>query len=198
MTQAAADPRPQLAASLDQFERLVLALQPDDLARPTPCDDYDVRMLVAHVVAVLRKLTVVKDHADMTRVADPADDVRDREREAFHLARREFDQAWRQAPESELAADYSLAWGTMTGTELLDAYTHEFTAHAWDLAEAIGRGELDPGLAEAAIAWFAENVSPGERGEGKPFGAQVPVPDGADAYSRLAGLVGREAARKPS
>ena len=75
---------------------------------------------------------------------------------------------------------------------MLDAYTHEFTVHAWDLAQATDRGDdLDPGLAETALDWFTRNLTAEDRGEGGPFAPAVPVPDTADVYLRLAGHVGR-------
>lgn len=186
------DPRPLLTAALDQLDRQVAAFGPGELSRPTPCDDFDVAKLLAHLTAVLRKLTLVRGGGDMTTVPDPAIDVAGHEADALRRARIDFEAAWLPADDAELAADYTLAWGTMTGTELLDAYTHEFTAHAWDLAQAHGNApDLDPALAEAALDWFGSNVSPDGRGEGGPFGSPIPVADEADAYTRLAGYLGR-------
>ncbi len=185
------DPRPQLAASLDQVEREVDAIRPDDWSRATPCAAYDVRTLLAHLVAVLRKLTVVRDGRDMTGVADPADDLDSDEREFFRRARAALDGAWDS--ETALDARYVLPWGAMTGRELLDAYAHEFTVHAWDLSRATGGAHpLDPDLAEAALDWYRRHV-PAEGRDGGPFGPPVPVPDDADAYVRLAAYVGRSA-----
>lgn len=44
------DPRPQLGATLDQTQRQVGAIEPADLGGPTPCAEYDVRTLLAHLV----------------------------------------------------------------------------------------------------------------------------------------------------
>lgn len=186
------DPRPTFAASLNQVEHQVDALEPEDMDRPTPCEEYDVRTLIAHLVAVLRKLEVVRHGGDMRQVPDPAVEVDGDAVAALRRARTALDEAWVEA--AALDPEYSVAWGTMTGCELLDAYTHEFTVHAWDLAQASGRGpELDPTLAEAAIEWFSSNVPADDRSdEGGPFGPVVPVASGADEYTRLAGFVGRQ------
>lgn len=193
MPNTTVDPRPQLAAALDQVQRQVQALTPEELALGTPCDAFDVRTLVAHLIAVLRKLTAAKAHEATTQVADPATDVGGDEHEAFLRARQDLDHAWGQASQDELDAYYAMAWGEMSGVELLDAYAHEFTVHAWDLVQATGRdADLDPALAEAALAWFTENVGADGRGDGGPFGAPVPVPEGSDPYTRLAGYVGRD------
>lgn len=193
----ATDPRPQLAAALNQLERQIVATEPGDLGRPTPCAAYDVRLLLAHLVAVLRKLTVVAHGGDTTRVADPADDLTGDLTEAFRRARADLERVW--APDSGLDASYTLPWGAMTGRQLLDAYAHEFTVHAWDLVRATGRdGDLDNGLAEAALDWFAANITAEDRGEGGPFAEPVAVSDDADPYTRLAAYVGRSPAALPA
>ncbi len=64
--------------------------------------------------------------------------------------------------------------------------------HAWDLARAIGADErLDPELVDACAAWFAP-VEEAYRGAGAIAG-RPPVPDGADAQTRLLAMFGRRA-----
>lgn len=184
------DPRPQLRAALDQTQRQVDTLQPNQMDLPTPCAEFDVKTLVAHLVAVLRKLTAVGRGGDMMRVADPADVAVGECADAFRDARSEFEQVW--AVDDKLAENFTLVWGKMTGLELLDAYTHEFTVHAWDLDQATGRGsELDPALAEAALNWYSRTIGEAGRVEGGPFAPAVPVAADADVHTRLAGFVGR-------
>ncbi|MFJ2770052.1 TIGR03086 family metal-binding protein [Streptomyces sp. NPDC087300] len=184
------DPRPQLSVALDQAERQFGAVGSEDLGRATPCDDYDVRTLLAHVVAVLRKLTAVGRGEEAGAVVDPATDVVDGWVEAFRVERAVFEQVW--SDDAALAKNCTVPWGTMSGRELLDAYTHEFTVHSWDLAFASGRpDDLDPVLAQAALDWFIANEPGDTRGVGGPFGPIVEVEAAADVYTRLAGYVGR-------
>lgn len=146
--------------------------------------------LLAHVVAVLRKLAAVGRGDDMSAVTDPADDITDGWPDEFRRARRDLEQVW--APDAMLGKSHTLSWGTMTGRELIDAYAHEFTVHAWDLARVTGRvNDLDPVLAEVALDWFTRNVPAAARSDDGPFGPVVEVADDADAYTRLAGYVGR-------
>src|SRR5262245_24319458 len=60
---ADADPRPLLHRTADQAVRLLTALQPGDLDRPTPCAGFDVRAIGGHVVSVLRGITLVASGA---------------------------------------------------------------------------------------------------------------------------------------
>ena len=188
-TTGRADPRPRLSRALDQTRHQVDALGRDDLGRPTPCTDYDVRTLLAHVIAVLRKLTVVGRGEDLGAVADPATDVTGEWGDEFRRTWDRFEQVW--SDDSALDRSYAMPWASMSGRELLDAYAHEFTVRSWDLARVTGRvDDLDPGLAEAALSWFADNVPADSRDDGH-FGPVVEVPADADVYTRLAGYVGR-------
>lgn len=187
---ATPDPRPRLNAALDQTEHQISALRNADLDLPTPCAEYDLRTLLAHLVGVLRKLTSLGNGEGMTHVRDPADDHTDDWGGTFRSARADLEQVW--TPDSALGESYALPWASLTGYELLEAYTHEFTVHAWDLSRVTDRGnELDPVLAEAALDWFTRNLTAEDRGEGGPFGPAVAVAADADVYLRLAAHVGR-------
>ncbi|MCT2582482.1 TIGR03086 family metal-binding protein [Actinophytocola gossypii] len=188
MTQT--DPRPRLRAALDQTEHQINAVGHADLGLPTPCAEYDLRTLLAHLVAVLRKLTALGNGEGTADVPDPADDHTDDWGETFRGARAELEQVW--TSDSALGKSYRLPWATLSGQELLAAYTHEFTVHSWDLARVTGRSaDLDPVLAEVALDWFTHNLTAEDRGEGGQFGPVTPVADDADVYLRLAGFVGR-------
>jgi uncharacterized protein (TIGR03086 family) len=187
---ATPDPRPRLSAALDQTEHQINAIGNADLGLPTPCAEYDLRTLLAHLVAVLRKLTSLGNGEGMTHVKDPADDHPDHWGETFRSARADLEQVW--TPDSALGKTYTLPWATLTGHELLEAYTHEFTVHAWDLSRVTDRAnDLDPVLAEAALDWFTRNLTAEDRSEGGPFAPAVEVAADADVYLRLAAYVGR-------
>lgn len=189
-TAGSADPRPQLSSALDQTQRQVDALNADDLGRPTPCADYDVRTLLAHLIAVLRKLTAAGRGEDASAVADPVTDITGGWNDEFRRARTGFEQVW--SSDAVLDMNCTLPWATMPGRDVLDAYTHEFTIHSWDLARAVGRvNDLDPFLAEAALDWFTKHVPAESRSDNGPFGPVVEVGADADIYTRLAGYAGR-------
>ncbi|OZM72181.1 TIGR03086 family protein [Amycolatopsis antarctica] len=187
---ATTDPRPHLSAALDQTEHQIDAIGNADLGLPTPCAEYDLRTLLAHLVAVLRKLTSLGNGEDMAQVKDPAEDRTEHWGDTFRGARADLEQVW--TPASALGKSYALPWATLTGYELLEAYTHEFTVHAWDLSRVTGRGDdLDPVLAEAALDWFTRNLTTEDHREGGPFAPAVAVAADADVYLRLAAHAGR-------
>lgn len=185
------DPRPLFARALDQTEQQVAAVRPDELSNPTPCADYDVRALLGHVVAVLHKIARVGAGADVRDVPDVIDGIDDDGwAGAVARARGEVERVW--ADDKALDHLVTLPWATLPGRVVLDAYTHEFTVHSWDLAHATDRvAELDPDLAALALDAFPKFAPPEERSGQGPFGPAVPVPDDADVYTRLAAYLGR-------
>lgn len=184
------DPRPRLSSALDQTQRQVDALSTDHLSRPTPCSDYNGATLLAHIIAVLRKLTAVGQGEAASSVADPATDITGHWGDEFRRARTNFEQVW--SADAALDKSCTLPWATMSGREVLDAYTHEFTVHSWDLAQVTDRvNDLDPDLAKAALDWYMNHVPANSRSNDGPFGPPVKVDADADIYTRLAGYVGR-------
>jgi len=80
--------------------------------------------------------------------------------------------------------------GELPATWALGQDTSDLVVHAWDVARATGStDELEPELAEAALAWGRQNLKPELRAQA--FGPEVPVPEGAAVYDRLAGFFGR-------
>ena len=74
-----------------------------------------------------------------------------------------------------------------------DQQIAELAMHDWDLARATGQpAELEPALADHALRWSRGMLRPEFRGPGKAFGVELPVPDDAPAYERLAGWFGRD------
>jgi uncharacterized protein (TIGR03086 family) len=189
--QPVGDPRQLFARSLDQTEKLVGAVSPDELSNRTPCADYDVRALLGHVVAVLHKIARVGAGADVRDAPDVIVGIDDDGwAGAISRARGEVERVW--ADDEALDGMVTLPWATLPGRAVLDAYTHEFTVHSWDLAHATDRlAELDPDLAVQALDAFPKFAPPEARsGEGQ-FGPVVPAPDDADVYTRLAAYLGR-------
>ncbi|MBB5939033.1 TIGR03086 family metal-binding protein [Streptomyces zagrosensis] len=188
----ARDPRPIFAQALDQAGKQVAAVSPDELSNRTPCADYDVRALLGHVVSVLHKLARVGTGGDARDVPDVIDGIADDGwASAFTRARSEVERVW--ADDERLDRMVELPWATLPGRHALEAYTHEFTAHSWDLAHATRRlAELDPDLAAQALEAFSTFAPPEERSEQGPFSPVVPVPDDADMYTRLAAYLGRQ------
>ena len=137
----------------------------DDWDAPTPCNEWDARALVEHVIGFHEVLLLqpngIKAH-------------RPREGPAARW------RATQDAMFAEVGDD----------TPILAALTTDVLVHTWDLATATG---LDPSLDLDLVAAAYESVRGAElpRASGM-FGAEVAVGEGAPIVERLVAYSGRD------
>jgi uncharacterized protein (TIGR03086 family) len=170
-----------LHRALDQTGVAIERITPEQHGLPTPCEGWDVTTLVTHVTGGL------DNTISMTRGEQPD---------------------WKTAF-PPLGDDWAAAFRTKAGTLLntwhtadaaqrphIEMQIAEHAVHTWDIARATGMpdADLDPAIAEHALAWSREALKPEWRGAGGggAFGDEVPVPDDAPVYDRLAGWFGRD------
>jgi uncharacterized protein (TIGR03086 family) len=85
-----------------------------------------------------------------------------------------------------------LSYGDRTAEEYLTEVGADVLVHTWDLARALGGDERLPAdLVDRVAEWFPA-AEEAWRGAGV-IAARVPVPDGADAQTRLLAMFGRDA-----
>jgi uncharacterized protein (TIGR03086 family) len=183
------DPRALFVRALDQTQQLVDTTGPDDLVLPTPCDEYDVRTLLGHLLTVVARIDLALNGGDpltIPVVTTGVDDVP----AAWKERRVALDATL--ADDAVLGRTCRLPWGTLPGAAAIAAYTGELTTHSWDLAKATGRlDELDDALATQVLPMVRQFVPAEQRGGHVPFAPVVPVADDAAPYDQLAGWQGR-------
>ncbi|MFI9048174.1 TIGR03086 family metal-binding protein [Streptomyces sp. NPDC053427] len=185
------DPRPQFLKALDQLENLLSDLDPALLGRSTPCDAYDLRGLLSHVVGAVHRVAYIGEGGRGMDVPAAAGVIADTDwAGALGRARVRAAAAW--ADDDKLDREFEVPWGVCAGRIALGGYVMESVTHTWDIAQVIApEAELDEELAHMAFT-IAQKVLPAEpRGGRIPFAAVRPVPDDADIYLRLAGWLGR-------
>jgi uncharacterized protein (TIGR03086 family) len=184
------DPRPMLARALDQTQRMIDTIGPDDLDLPTPCPEYDVRTLLGHLMTVVGRINLALtggNPLDLPTVTTGVDD---------------FPGTWKErrttldatlANDAVLTQICKLPWGTLPGAAAIAAYTGELTTHSWDLAKATDRlGLLDDGLAEHCLPLVRQFIPAEPRGGHIPFGPVVAVADDASPYDQFVAWQGRK------
>lgn len=148
--------------------------------RPSPCAEWDARGVVEHVIGFHDVLLLVPLDAKPHRPkGDPA--------ARWAVTATAIGTAVRAvsgdpAPGSGGAPDLG---------RLLPVLTADVLVHTWDLARAVG---VDPGLDLGLCAISYEVVRPNDeqiRHSGM-FGPAVPVPDDADAGTKLVAFLGRD------
>ncbi|WP_370288899.1 TIGR03086 family metal-binding protein [Nocardioides sp.] len=187
-TTAVPDLRPVLLHALDVATPIVTLAAATDLDGPTPCDDYDLRTLLGHCLTVVDRIRVVTGGGHFSEV--PQVTVVDDERivEAWTTA---VDRLATALPSVDLASLVTAPFGVLPAGAVLGSYIGEVAVHSWDLAAAIGRRDLLDGALAAPLLPSAQARIPEQGRDQMPFGAVVPVPDGADDYDRLVAWFGR-------
>ena len=166
-----------LSRALDQAGDVLTAVHPDQLSLPTPCNDWSVERLVAHLVAAPHRClaTVKGEHPDWSQLPPP---IGTDWAAVFRSAADDLIHAWHEK-------------GDHADTRTVDWQTAEIAVHTWDLARATGQTTpLDEEVAERALAFMSSGLE--EEDRGRDFAGEVPVHDDAPAYHRLAAFAGRE------
>lgn len=182
MTETAAARFRRLSAA---FAAKLREVPPDGWDAPTPCAGWNVRDLVAHLVAMAEvHLTRVGRHPR------PGPDVADDPLGAF-LDIHDQVQADLDDP-VRAAATFDGRFGRWTFTEAIDrAVSLDLVVHGWDLARATGQDErIDP--ADIAHVWAVVDLV-GEEALRFGFGPAVEPPPDADEQARLLAHLGRSA-----
>jgi uncharacterized protein (TIGR03086 family) len=202
------DPRPILDRAIATCGAVIAGVRPEQLTKPTPCTDMDVRALLAHLVGVLDRVAVLGNGGNPFAVGDIAV-ADDRWPDAWREAGRRAADAW--SDDSVLERPMALPWIEGSGAEVLASYFSELTVHTWDLATATGQQpDWDDAVVAAAFD-AARRILPAEnrralyeqvsaaRGFDEvavPFAEAVPISEDAPAIDRLVAWNGRDPLRR--
>jgi uncharacterized protein (TIGR03086 family) len=176
-----------------EFEKRLVLIEPTQWSLPTPCDGWDVRKLVNHVVAGnnMSVALLLGAPASAASKLNRADALGSDPIGAFRRSADDIESTFRE--EGILDKDVvHHPGGDIPAAQLLNYRIADYGLHSWDLARAIGADEtLPPGLVGAlwdALAPIAEYIQhTGVYGEG-PSGD---VRDDAPLQLRLLDVSGR-------
>ena len=166
-----------LHRGLDQATSLLGSVGDDDLSNPTPCEDWTTAELGDHLAAAPGRFAQMLRGEEVDWSA-PNPRVGSARAETFRAGADDLIGTWRGLGDAD--APMGPDW-----------QTSEVAVHTYDLATALGHptAELDPEVAERALAFMQANLTPDNRGA--VFRPEQSAPDGADAYQRLAAFAGR-------
>ncbi len=180
-----------LVAAADEFGRRLRLVGEADFTLPTPCSDWDVRYLTAHVIGGNRFAVHVLDGMKATAAIEQIMSTPQLGDDAV--------AAWAStcaAQAEAFSADAALhrqidhPLGPISGRQFLDLRVFDITLHAWDLARSIGADErLDPELVDVVL----NIVRNGPPGMGFGIAALGQVTDTASQQATLLDLTGRPA-----
>jgi uncharacterized protein (TIGR03086 family) len=183
------DPRTAFAHAVSLAGTVLAGVSRDQFELPTPCDEFDVRGLCAHLVGILPLLADVGRGADAQTVARA--DIPDGDfLGTWAAAGRDVQEVW--GDRDILDRAMKLSWTTLPGSVTMAIYTAEITVHTWDLATATGqRPQWDDAVVTTALATMQRALPADWRSEEVPFARVVPVADDAPLIDQLVAWTGR-------
>jgi uncharacterized protein (TIGR03086 family) len=180
----------------EAFERKIAAVRPDQWSNQSPCEHWNARDVVDHIVSL---------HGYMLRPLDrgpsPAPSVQDDPLGAFKAARADIEDVLDDPALAGVECDTPN--GRMTVARQIDeVVSDDLPMHGWDLAKATGQDDTIE-REDLERLWSVTNAippelmekyrTPGAFGPGvEVFGPEVRVPDDAPLQDRLLGLIGRD------
>ena len=182
----------------DAFEAKVAAVPPDQWSNQSPCEAWDARGVVAHIVSM---------HGYMLgpagRGLSPAPSVEEDPLGAFTAARADVEAVLDDPTLAAIECDTPNGRTTVE-QQVDEVVSDDMVLHGWDLARATGQDDtMAPDDVErlwsVTIAIPADVMekyrTPGAFGPGvEVYGPEVKVSEDAPLQDRLLGLIGRDPA----
>jgi uncharacterized protein (TIGR03086 family) len=172
--------------TLGVLQRVLHTIAADDMARQTPCTEFDVSQLTEHLLKSITGLGGMVGAEIPER--DESDSV---ERQVVAAARPALDFWHRRG----LDGNVSFGQGEMPAKGACGIFSIEFLVHAWDYAVAVGHEVNAPEpLSEYVLGLAHKVIRPELRGSAG-FDDPVNVPEDAAALDQLVAFTGRNPAR---
>ena len=202
------DPRAVFGRAHATARTVLDGIGADQFGAPTPCDEFDVRALAGHLLAVAQRVRNVGPGREPV-LGPRGRRGRGRRRLGRGLGPspvRRSAEAW--ADDATLERMVELPWATLPGSATLIMWSNELSVHTWDLATATGQSpDWDPTVLELSLAAMQVGLPAEGRMEAfeearqhmpegmedftPPFAAAVDVPDDAPLIDRLVAWNGR-------
>ncbi|MEY2423117.1 MAG: hypothetical protein QOI95_3184 [Acidimicrobiaceae bacterium] len=167
---------------------IVAGIKADQLDAPTPCEDYDVRGLLQHVISGNYWVAPLVEGKTIAEVGDALD--RPFSVEDYDTSAEQANAAF-SAP-GAMQKPVAVSYGPVPAEVYAGHRFIDVLVHGWDLAKATGQDTtLDPGLVDACFEVIAPQIDL-LKGSGM-FGTEVDVPADADPQTKLLATLGRHA-----
>jgi len=181
------DPIERIEKATEHASNIVNNIKADQLSNPTPCSEFDVRLLLNHMIGGLSMLSAAAagDEAKMPEGdqfgANPGED--------YDKGRAKLLEAVRG--DGALDGTWKMPFGELPASMMASIAFVEHVTHGWDLAKATGQ---DTTIPEPLLTEVVEVVTPMDAMWRMPgvCGPKVEVPDSASESDKFAGFMGRQ------
>ena len=179
------------AGALERYGQLVHAIRDDQWDHPTPCTEWNVRVLVNHLVSENLWMPPLLEGKMIADVGDSLDGdlLGDDPKATWDRSATEAGRAVQGAP---LDRTVQLSYGKAPAEHYISEVFSDLTIHGWDLARAIG---ADEAMDSESVDVLYERYKPIEDGLKATglFGPKVDPPPGADKQTQLLAIFDRVA-----
>ncbi len=190
------DVRPALNSAIALGAQVLKGVQPDQLELPTPCVDFDVRQLAAHLLMVLNRIAKLGAGQEFSATHESFDHILAQDWGATYDALAgDVKTSW---TDESLSRMIEVPWATLPGAVMAMTYINEVSVHTWDLATATGQ---HPAWDDAVLQIAFDTMQRALPATGRaapigdlvvvPFDDVVPTEDGAPLIDRLVAWNGR-------
>jgi uncharacterized protein (TIGR03086 family) len=168
------------------FDAVVSTITPDQWDNQSPCEEWNARDVVGHVVAGHRSVIGGVQAAESKPLGADEDP-----REAWQDASRSMDHI--TGDPAAVAKEIDGPTGKTPAGEIIGTFvTMDLLVHTWDLARTVGANELLP---EDSVRRAYETMKPMDAVIRRPkvFGPKLEPPPGADLQTEFLYFLGRQA-----
>jgi uncharacterized protein (TIGR03086 family) len=187
------DPMDRLERARAWTGSILDGVHKEDLHEPTPCSDWDVSMLLDHLIADIDTFNRVASGEPLDLVTSIKPEGPENKGRATPNASVAFERVVERAREiwarpGAVEQKYKTSRSELPGAALFNIFLIELLVHGWDLAKATGQPtEMPADLAEAELSFTTAMMKERRMGFEQP----VPVPEDASATDRLVAWLGR-------
>ena len=184
--------RASFLAAMDSTQGIVEAVTAGEWSRATPCDEWDVRDVVNHLVYENLWAVELFNGKTIAEVGDAleGDLVGDAPREKYVESAAAVRKIIEQ-PDS-MSVTCHISSGPVPGSEYASQLFLDTLIHGWDIAVGAGQsGVLPADLVEACmpLALMVRDAVP----DSGPFSSEVQTADSVDPQTKLLAILGRNA-----
>jgi uncharacterized protein (TIGR03086 family) len=180
----------------NQYQRALLAtghivagVKPDQLSNPTPCRDWDVRLLLNHIVGGNYMFAEIARGGRVDPTGDMEDYTRPDPGSRYLESAESVLAAWSEPGAMERRCH--MPFGDIPAPAAVSIHFLDIVVHGWDLARATGQDTtIAPDLAAEALDISGDLLSPELRDLGV-FGPEIPAAAEDPLHERLVAFMGR-------
>jgi uncharacterized protein (TIGR03086 family) len=181
------DPIERIEKATEHTSKIVKGVKTDQLSNPTPCSEFDVRLLLNHMIGGLEMLSTAAAGGEAKMPegdqfgANPGEDYDTRRAKLLEAVR----------SDGVLDGTWKMPFGELPAQMMASIAFVEHVTHGWDLAKATGQ---DTTIPEALLNESLAVVTPMDAMWRMPgvCGPKVDVPSEASASDQFAGFMGRQ------